>query len=243
MKNRALNEIRRLITPLVIKPLVKVIYIFGSSVKKKGNDIDIAILVDDTTKGYNKEMQKLISRIKKIEKSNRLDLHFQPPLNLSLFWSLLIKGEPWAVTSLKDVIVLYDSSNYLKLIRKLIKRKFLVGKELKSERLVARSQELLNVNRSLRLMFIENLFYVANEAAQIFLISKGKIAFEPKKILNELKNYTSDTGVYFELLDLNSKASKGQLSEFTGENLDYYINKLEKFIKELESLIGGKNER
>ncbi|MBU1136087.1 MAG: hypothetical protein KJ559_01090 [Nanoarchaeota archaeon] len=235
MKKSVFNKVKSLCSHLIQKPFVKVIWIYGSSVKKKGNDTDVLILVDDTIKGFNINLRKLESKIEKIKRKTKLNLHFQSPMRLSKLWSLIIKGEPWIITSLKNPLIIYDDSDYLSLIKKLIRKKHVPGKDIKSERLVARSEEFLTDNRELMLSLVEELFFAATEAAQIFLIIKEKIIYEPRKLLKELNKYTN-TNTYFEILDLNEKANKGALSEFTGEDLDYYSAKIKKFIDNLEKL-------
>lgn len=238
MKKFEFSEIKKICKVFGRPPIssfVRAVWIFGSSVRKKGNDIDILILVDDTTKGYNKNLHNLTSKINLIKRKTNLNLHFQDPLDTSKLWSLMIKGEPWILTAVKNPLVIYDPLSYLQLIKELVKSKKIHGKDIKSERLVSRSGELLVENREFMLSSIEELFLAVTEAAQIFLVAKGKVVFNPRKVLKELGNYL-DAGIYFELLDLHEKANKGLLSEFSGEDLDYYSGKVKLFIDSLEKL-------
>ncbi len=238
MKQSGFIEVKKLCKVLAQKPFspfVRAVWIFGSSVKKEGNDIDILVVVDDTLNGYNKNLQRLLVRLKLIRKKTRLNLHFQDPIEITKLWSLMVKGEPWVLTAVKNPLVIYDPLGYTKLIKSLVKGKKIYGKDIKSERLVARSEELLTENREFMLSILEELFLAATEASQIFLVTKGKVVFKPRKILNELNKYL-DAGIYFEMLDMSEKANKGLLSEFTGEDLDYYHSQVRKFIGALEKL-------
>ncbi len=236
MEKKVINRIKQICTPLIVPGVVKACWIFGSSVKKKkGNDIDVLILYDEKAKNLRKSLMSIDSKVEKLMRKEKLPLHFQRPISLSLFWSLLIKGEPWVFTLVKEAIAIHDSSNYLELMKKLIKKKHALGEEIKAERLVARSGELLTDNRELRVMTIEELFLAASEAAQIFLISKNKIVFEPRKILKEILKYMN-VSIYFDILNLYEKSNKGVLSDFTGEDIDYYTFKIKNFIQQLEEL-------
>lgn len=238
MKKEALSEIKSLSKHLLAGfsgGFIKAIWIFGSCVRKKGNDIDIFVLYDDTQGNSKEKLALLESRISRINSLTKLPLHFQRPIGLGLFWSLLIKGEPWTITSLKDPLIIYDPSDFIPLIKRLLRMKRPLGEDIKAERLVARAEDLLTDNRELRVMLVEELFLAAKEAAQIFLASIGEVVFEPKRILKELRKY-SNPEVYFQIMNLNQKASKGTLSEFTGEDLDYYTYKIREFIKSMGAL-------
>jgi len=253
MQKRVVNEIKEVCKPLSEKiffPFVKAVWIFGSAIKKNKptTDIDIFVLVDDTIKDYETLLKSLnftLSRITEKADKKKLNLHIQKPMQLSFFWSLLIKGEPWAVTSVKNPIIIYDRSKYLPLIQKLLSGKKMVGADIKAERLVARSKNLLTHNRELRLEFVSELFNAAEEAVQIFLSSQGKIAFESKKLLAELKKLSPHavSDIYFEMMILDEKQEKGTLSDFSGEELDYYTDKIRFFIKETEAILKSKNEK
>lgn len=238
MKQADFVEVKKLCNVLSQKPLspfVRAVWIFGSSIKKRGNDIDILVVVDDTLNGYNKNLRMLLVKLNLLKKKTKLNLHFQDPMDITKLWSLMVKGEPWVLTAVKNPLVIYDPLGYTQLIKSLVKGKKIYGKDIKSERLVARSEELLTENREFMLSILEELFLAATEASQIFLVTKNKVVFKPRKILSELNNYL-DAGAYFELLDLNEKASKGLLSEFTGEDLDYYSGQVRRFIGVLEKL-------
>ena len=47
-------------------------------------------------------------------------------------------------------------------------------------------------------------------------------------------------GNYREIVDLEEKMEKGSLSDFSAENLDYYLDKVKKFIGKVESMLAKK---
>lgn len=236
MKKEVFKQIKHLCQPLVIKYFTKAIFVFGSSVTKKGNDIDVLVLFDDAAPNFEDRLDQLKAAIGRITKETKLKLHFQEPLKLSALWTLLIKGEPWIVTAVKNNIIVYDEANYVSFIKRLVKNKQPMGEKMKSERIATRAQETLEENRELLLLTIEQLFLATTEAAQIYLALKKKILFDPRKILGELKKEIN-IDAYFEILTLHEKSAKGALSEFTGEDLDYYTHKAEQFIHALEEVL------
>ena len=235
MKKEDLQKAKRELKILVDKDFVKAIFIFGSSIKKKKlTDVDILIFIDETCKESSKKMQHLLQKTKVVEEKSKLNFHFQKPVPIGFLWSVLIKGEPWIITAMKNPISIYDPLDYLHLIKKIIKKKKHIGKEIKSERLISRAQDWITDNRELMLSLIEEIFLATFEASQIFLLMKEKIIYEPRKILKELEKEGINTDTFSEILDFHEKTNKGALSEFTGENLDYYLDKAKKFISELK---------
>ena len=220
MEKQTFEKVKKLCEPLLkFKPLVKAIWIYGSSVKKKkAHDIDILVLVDDTLNLTEKKLERIIKTIGKIENKTpkNIALHFQKPILLTRWWSLIVKGEPWVITAIKKPLIVYDESDYVSLMSRILRKKEIYGKDIKAERLVERAEKLLVENREIMLRTVEELFMAASEAAQIFLLTKHKILFKPKNILKEIEKYLN-ADVYREISDLNEKVSKGVLSEFTGE--------------------------
>jgi len=237
MEKKVLKEVKRLCSILTkehFRGFVKAIWVFGSSIKKKSsNDIDILLLIDDTQKDYQEKAVRLLNVANIITKHTHLSLHFQKPVQLSLLWSLVIKGEPWIITAIKNSIAIYDPYNYVVLLKKLIKNKGDISRDVKSERLVSRAEDSLTDNRGLMMGFIEELFLACLESVQIYLLLKNKTVYKPRRTIKELKKLEINTDDFFEILNLNEKANKGSLSEFSGEDLDYYLKQTNRFILKL----------
>ena len=241
MEEAEIKEIRNLFSELTEKHFrgfVRAAGVFGSSVKRKksANDIDILFLVDDTQEDFAEKLTRLINVVNIISKHSKLNIHVQNPVSLSLLWSLIIKGEPWIITAIRDCVVIYDPHNYINLLKKLIRNKSDVNRDIKSERLVSRAEDSLTDNRSLKVGFIEELFFACMESVQAYLLLKNKTVYKPRKAIKELANFGLNTDVFFEIMNLNEKANKGALSEFSGEDLDYYKNKVHNFILKLRVL-------
>lgn len=239
MDKKTLNQIKNLCSVLIkgSKELIKAIWVFGSSIKKKNpNDIDIFLLVDDTLEDCDEKAAGLLTVANILTKHTKLNLHFQKPVQLSLLWSLIIKGEPWIITSIKTSIPIYDPYNYLSLLKKLIKNKGDLKRDIKSERLVSRAEDALTDNRTLKMDFIEQMFLACLESVQIYLLLKNKTVYKPAKAIVELKKLRINTDDFFEIFNLNEKANKGSLSEFTGEDLDHYLKQTQRFISKLKKL-------
>ncbi|MEM2707996.1 MAG: nucleotidyltransferase domain-containing protein, partial [Candidatus Pacearchaeota archaeon] len=134
------QKIDNLVAPLKKINSVRSIFIYGSSVRKgiqKGHDIDILVIYDDSLE--NPELEKINffqELITTKAKKEELILHFQPPKPISLWWKLIKEGEPWAISALKDSIILYDNTEFIKTIKKLLRKSKLYSIDLKVEKLI-----------------------------------------------------------------------------------------------------------
>lgn len=244
------KKIKDSLKPLLkFKKYIEAIYVFGSSIKKKNAyDIDVMIIVNDTKKVMDREIKVLENVCDILERSaakKGIMFHFQPIKVLSKWWHLLIEGEPWIISSLKNILVIYDKKDMLKEVRGFIKKEHLYKKEERAEKLLERSDKTHFKNRQLLLNSIINLVNAGTEAAQILFLFDNKFILNKNKIVNELnkphykkKIGSDEVGSYKELVDLEEKMEKGTLSEFSAENLDYYLEKIKNFINKVEAVIG-----
>lgn len=240
-----------------LKPLLKykgwieAIYVYGSAITKKAaNDIDVMMVLNDSgiPPGLKiiKAIEKVCDIIKEKGKKQGLNFHFQPLKLLSRWWGLLLDGEPWLVSSLKEVIVIYDKKDLISEASRLIKGEILYKKEERAEELIERSDSSTLKNRQLLLSSLTTLANIATEAAQILLLFDNKLILNKKKIIEELEaRYTKEIGEdtignYKEIVDLDEKMGKGSLSEFSAENLDYYLDKMKKFVDKVELVLSKK---
>ncbi len=231
---------------LKYKPILKIVYVFGSlvnGVAKKTSDIDIMVVYDDTKDGSEEIANSMKLEIKSIQENGKklkMNISFQNLMALSDWWSLVRDGEPWIISSLEKPYPIYDDTGYLKLVSAMIQKHHAYNRPEKVEKLVDRTYSYSISNREILLNALNELFLASVEAAQIFLISKGVLNFDPKKMSIELRKYGIKTLDHFiDIIDLMEKANKGVLSEFTAENVDHYQEKIRNFVNEIEDRITG----
>jgi hypothetical protein len=147
---------------------------------------------------------------------------------------------------LKEIIIVYDKKGIIEEVSKLIKNENVYKKEERAEKLIERSDTYLFKNRQSLLNSLTTLSEAATEAAQILLLFDNKFILNKKRIIEELeKNYTKKISIemignYKEIVDLEEKMERGSLSEFSAENLDYYLDKVKKFIFKVENMLAKK---
>ena len=237
-----------------LKPLLKhdkwieAIYVYGSAVTKRlANDIDTMIILNDSSLPPGpeiiQEIEKTSLEIEQEARKKEIIFHFQPIKMLSKWWYLVLENEPWIISSLKETIIIFDKKNLIKQVSKLIRSTALYRKEEKAEKLMERSEFYLIKNRQLLLDSLATLANAATEAAQILRLFDNKIILNKKRISDELDLMYRKAigeeiiGNYKEIIDLEDKMEKGSLSEFSAENLDYYLEKTKKFISKVEAML------
>jgi predicted nucleotidyltransferase len=222
---------------LKFKEELALVYIYGSAVRKKEyNDIDVLVIYDDTEK---KGKELLISlEMEKIKKSTKLSLHFQSLKMFSAWWGGVISGEAWILTSLDNCLPLYDKYDVIKRIQSMMKKEVAFSREEKAEKLLDYSDRLSIENRELLLKSVSSLVDAATNVCQIFLILlKNKMIIDKNKIVEEMKKqlgFGESIEHYKNLIDLESKIMRGVLTEFSGENLDFYLEKVKELILKAE---------
>jgi hypothetical protein len=232
------------------KKIIEAVYVYGSAVSENNaNDIDTIIILNDSSEIKPFIIDKIEQTCGIIEDRARKDnliFHFQPLKMLSRWWYLVLEGEPWILNSLKEIIIVYDKKGIIEEVSKLIKNENVYKKEERAEKLIERSDTYLFKNRQSLLNSLTTLSEAATEAAQILLLFDNKFILNKKRIIEELeKNYTKKISIemignYKEIVDLEEKMERGSLSEFSAENLDYYLDKVKKFIFKVENMLAKK---
>ncbi|MGB9708013.1 MAG: hypothetical protein ACPLXC_01645 [Candidatus Pacearchaeota archaeon] len=236
---------------LKFKKFIEAIYIYGSAVtKQEANDIDTLIIINDSgvppAPQIIDSIEKTCGMIEEQGKKQGLTFHFQPLKTLSKWWHLVLDGEPWIVSSLKQPWIIYDKKDLIIEVSRLVNKELLFRKEERAEKLMDRSDAYFVKNRRLLLDSLRLLADAATESAQILLLFDNKLILNKKRIVEELeKSYVKTigdeiVGNYKEIIDLEEKMEKGALSEFTAENLDYYLDKTKRFIVKVEERLSKK---
>jgi len=238
----AKKEVRRILKKFL--GIIEFAYIYGSALTKNNpNDVDVLFVVKD--ENFKEEILfKINYEIKLVYKKYKDTLiHIQPIQNISSWWRLILKGEPWMIDSLSNPMILKDSSKVLKEVSEMVSKELTFKKEEIVEDLIERVEGYFTENKNSLLRGLSEISEAATEAMQIFLIFNDKIVLNKEKIILEIEeNYSGKIkkeiiDFYREIIDLEEKVLNGTLTEFTSENLEYYKEKAGKVISYLEEVI------
>ncbi|MDD5418027.1 MAG: hypothetical protein PHW96_04055 [Candidatus Nanoarchaeia archaeon] len=229
---------------------IKSVVYFGSGSRKdkKVNDLDVAVIVDDTdvkklTRSQLKE--KLFQRL--LEMGFPIDkrLHPQPYL-LTEFWQYLRDANPVIYTAIRDGIMIYDTGFYLPIQMLMRKGEIKPSRESVDKHLEV-ANELLDLAENVMVHKITYDFEqaVVNSAQAVLMeLSYGPPAPKQvpealRKILLEKKGLITEeyvdiaTEVIKNYKDIEHKEKK----TFAGKEYDELIKKTKKFVDKMKDII------
>lgn len=247
MKEETFKYVKREVKKLYkkYKDIIEFVYIYGSAITKDNpNDIDIMFVMPDENLDITK-LKKFKSDYEELYKTSKKKgtlIHIQSPKPISLWWKMILEGEPWVIDGLRNIMVLHDKKKIAEEVSELINRGILFGKEEKAEKFLNRSELYLIKNREVLLRSINLLSEAATEAAQILLLFDNKLILNKEKLSRKLHNYLKKKdeellNTYKEIIDLEDKMEKGNLTDFSVENLEHYKTKVTNFIQKIEKII------
>lgn len=226
---------------------ITLVLLYGSAARKTevpSSDIDILVVTEDMGKEKAAPIFSKVKELNSHDEGLKSKLHLQTPKPLSKIMSLVLDGEPWVTTALKDSRALYDPKGILPIFKNYLDEHVSMKERFKAERLMERADSLSINIRELQLQILEHFCEAATEIAQTLLFFEDKMILKKSEIAEELEeNYKDLLGDsvddYKELVDLEKKASRGVLSEFNAENIKYYWGKVKTMSKKVESFISA----
>ncbi|NOQ55914.1 MAG: hypothetical protein GQ477_03870 [Nanohaloarchaea archaeon] len=256
MDQEILDKINNYIFPLCdkFKTVVKSVYIAGSAVRKKdyvaGSDIDILMIIDDTRDDFDRRVIDLINmNLREISKmameKDKLDLHMQAPKPLTVFWDMVRSGQPWIITQMRDALILYDPSGYIKPIQLLLNEGKLSGTRERAQTLINDAPKKLGEARKIFLDDVtSDLLSAMVESAQAVLMFSGVAPPAAKNIGKELTKKFVDTKIiparivkdYEIMYETTRKIDHGEISHVSGREIEKYIGVVSEFIESMEKL-------
>lgn len=237
--------------------LIKAIWIFGSAAREEKTpfDIDMLLLYDDTRRiaeAELNEMKRDVSRVEQNLREKKLNVHFQSPKPLSLWWDMLRSGNPLAYTAMRDALVIYDPAGYVEPLQILLKEGRLAGSKEAAEELLGKAPKKLELARRIFLEeIITDLMGAMTEASHAVLMFAGVAPPAAKNVRTELRERFVKSGLleeswvrdYEDFFDFTSKIEHGEVTRVTGEEIDRRLERVANFIHRLELLFTALDEK
>ena len=230
--------------------IIKSIVLFGSTVKKTkthGSDIDIIIIIDDTSikwdqelvAWYREELEKLVRR-----NPYRKSLHINT-IKLSTWWEDLLKGDPVVINILRDGESLIDFGGFFEPLKYLLYAGKIKSTPEAIHSLLQRAPMHISRSKAAELYSIEGLFWSMVDSSQAALIAAGISPPSPEHIPLHLKEMFVDTGKlkmkyavwYRDLLVLHKKIEHNHTTELKGVEIDEWQDRSEEFLKVMTKLV------
>lgn len=250
------------------KDWVKSVVLFGSVVREEfrpTSDIDVFVIIDDTKEGFSKEfltkfdadIEKMAESIEeaKIELKDPVSgkkrtinlLSIQPTYLLTEFWDYARMGHPIIYNFIKEGIALYDVGVFKPIQRLWRLGKIPTTREAIEKYLEDAPKKIARAKTVKLLQLAEDCYYAIVNSAQAILMFLGKQPPVPSKLYNEIRKTLVEPGILEpeyanwikEIVELRKKIEHQELKEVKGEFVDMWLDRAEKFVKKMLSLLGA----
>ena len=230
---------------------IKTIVLFGSKSRRgftkdlEGmNDIDILIVVDDTSIYLTSEVietYRVITEKIAADTSNRLHI---TTLQLTHFWDYARAGDPLAINMLRDGVPLLDIG-FFEPLQILLKQGRIRPTPESVWSYLGRASPTLYNSKWHLLQATLDLYWAVIDAAHAALMEHGEIPPSPghvadmlyeKLVKNKLleNKYVNTMNQFY---DLSRKIIHREIKEIKGKDYDKYLKDAEEFVERIRDLI------
>ncbi len=231
------------------REVIKSIVLFGSVPKKEitlKSDIDIIIIIDDTTINWDEELigwyREELSRLLSSQKYSK-ELHINT-ITLTTFWEEIRNGEPLAINVIRYGQALIDFGGFFDPLKILLaKGKIKPSPEAIFVTMERASTHCLRGHNTL-LLAVESFYWAMVDASHSALMAKRIIPPSPEHLSDLLtevfvkKNILDKkyTNWYEDTRKLAKAITYGDVKKVSGNTLQDLAEKTEKFVNTLREL-------
>lgn len=224
---------------------IKVVTLFGSSVKKKNTkDIDVLVVIDDVTIVVNQEIAETYRIIvEKLVLKISTKLHITT-LKLSTFWEYVRAGDPVGVNILRDGVSIIDTGIFTPLKQLLGQGRIRPTKE-SIWNYFMKVPDALNSSRNHLLKGVVDMYWAVIDGAHSALMSMDEVPPSPEHVPDLLKGKllpkklvtNSDIKLTKELYVLMKKIEHGEVKTISGTKYEDYYKKAVKFSAKMKKIV------
>jgi predicted nucleotidyltransferase/uncharacterized protein (UPF0332 family) len=229
--------------------IVKCVIMMGSVARgefKPTSDVDVFIVVDDTSKKITPEEKAEIDEtIEKMANEISPDISIQPSYTLTEFWDYARVCHPIIYNFIKEGKAVYDSGFFMPIKRLLEMGKIPATREAIESYMEGAPKKLMRAKTVKLLMLAEDCYYAMLNTAQAVLMFMGLEPPVPSKAYGEVKKYLVDPGILDpkyaewlrEIIEIRKKIEHKELMDVTGAFVDEWIDKADKFVEKMFQLL------
>jgi len=230
---------------------IKCIVMMGSVARdefKPKSDIDIFVVLDDTTHEITTELQEKIDEdLEKIAEKISDKLSIQPSYTLTEFWDYARVCHPIIYNFIKEGIAIYDTGFFLPIKRLLEMGKIPATREAIESYMEGAPKKLMRAKTVKLLMLAEDCYYAMLNTAQAVLMFMGLAPPVPSKAYDDVKKFLVEPGILEpeyaewlkEIIEIRKKIEHKELMDVEGKFVDEWIEKAEKFVNKMFSLLNA----
>ncbi len=232
------------------KKEIKAVWLYGSSARgeaRKTSDIDVMVLLDDVSGNLTIQAENLIwAEMQAVAGNARKDgwlLHFQSPKMLTKWWDLLRSGEPWVLTGMRDAVIIYDPSGFVRPIKRLLNSGRMSATHERAFELMNRiKQRKERIRKIMTESITSEILLSMVESSQAVLMYMGKMPPSPSSLNRQLKwlvrkGYLDEKyQLYFEEFYRLAKSMEKGSADVGLRELEEHMEKARRFISAMEKL-------
>ncbi|MEM5829831.1 MAG: nucleotidyltransferase domain-containing protein [Candidatus Aenigmatarchaeota archaeon] len=230
---------------------IKCIVMMGSVARdefKPKSDIDIFVVLDDTTSEITPELQeKIDDDLEKIAEKISDKLSIQPSYTLTEFWDYARVCHPVIYNFIKEGIAIYDTGFFTPIKRLLEMGRIPATREAIENYMEGAPKKLMRAKTVKLLMLAEDCYYAMLNTAQAVLMFMGLAPPVPSKAYDDVKKFLVEPGILEpeyaewlrEIIEIRKKIEHKELMDVEGKFVDEWIGKAEKFVNKMFGLLNA----
>ncbi|MBW2976642.1 nucleotidyltransferase domain-containing protein [Candidatus Woesearchaeota archaeon] len=227
--------------------LIRAVVIFGSSARKKitaKSDIDILVIIDDTTVSLSPEVveaYRVIVNKTIVKVSTRLHI---TTLRFTSFWDYIRNGDPIGINILRDGVALIDSG-FFEPLQVLLKKGKIRPTSESIWTYYIRAPNTLHNSKWHLLQATLDLYWAVIDSAHAVLMKHGEIPPTPEHVADLLESKLVKKRLlerkYVDVMRHFYKTMKmivhREIKEIKGHEYDRYFRAAEAFVKRMREFI------
>lgn len=252
-KQKILKEVKKFTKEILTKhgKYIKAVVMMGSVAReefKPTSDIDVFVIVDDTTsKLAAEDLDKMDADIEKTAQKISKSISVQPLYTLTEFWDYARVAHPIIYNFIKEGTPLYDTGFFMPIKRLLDMGKIPATREAIENYMEGAPKKLMRAKTVKLLMLAEDCYYAMLQTAQAVLMFMGIAPPVPGKAYDEVKTHLVDTEILEqeyadwlrEIIEIRKKIEHKEIMDVEGSFVDGWIAKSEKFVDKMFSILNA----
>ena len=230
---------------------VKCIVMMGSVAReefKPKSDIDVFVVLDDTSFKLTPELQEKIDEdMEKIAKKISDKISVQPSYSLTEFWDYARVCHPIIYNFIKEGVPIYDTGFFAPIKKLLEMGRIPATREAIESYMEGAPKKLMRAKTVKLLMLAEDCYYAMLNTAQAVLMFMGLAPPVPSKAYEDVKKFLVEPGILEpeyaewlkEIIEIRKKIEHKELMDVSGAFVDEWIEKAEKFVNKMFSLLNA----
>ena len=230
---------------------IKALVMMGSVVRdefKPTSDVDVFAIADDTSfKLTNEFLDEMDLDLEKIAQKINKNISIQPTYTLTEFWDYARVAHPIIYNFIKEGIAIYDTGFFAPIKKLLEMGRIPATREAIESYMEGAPKKLQRAKTVKLLMLAEDCYYAMLNSVQAVLMFMGLAPPVPSKAYDDVSEFLVKPGILEqqyadwlrEIVDIRKKIEHKELLDVSGAFVDEWIDKSEKFVDKMFSLLGA----